>query len=278
MNTEEKYIYPLSDSKIYLHESGMLVVCRSASGQKKPGNIGKAGKELGKRKKSFELNNKKKRIIRNSAIRQSLIKKYQIVFLTLTFPGRISQKYANECFSKFIENLTTNYKLNSYVSVKENHKSGVPHFHCLLDIPFINFSTINRAWNSTYRGRLKFSPNAVTTGRDRIIKNVDKAAKYISKYISKAEKSTDYDKLIETRLYFISENVLSTPARINEGTMEYLLHINKFTLQKIERSEFIVYFFKDFFCLPEDFAPKKPPPKPEKKELKNDFIQCNFNF
>ena len=196
------------------------------------------------------------------------------MFCTLTFPGKVSQKYANECFSKFVENLTKNYKLNSYVSVKENHKSGNPHFHCLFDIPFVNFSTLNKSWNSTFSDRLHYSRNAFTTGKRRFAADVRQVASYITKYITKSESK---DQLIETRLYFISENVLSRPELIDENTLIYLT--TKFANKFFSTDHFSIYMLINFSCLPEYYNMHRRRPKKEKKPKKiPDSLQANLTF
>lgn len=245
-----------------LYEDGTITVCKAIKGIKRPG---KGGYSLGKRKKSFELTARKKRLIRCSALRQFLTKKNKLLFATLTFPGKVSQKYANETFHKFVDNLTKNYKLHSYVAVKENHKSGNPHFHVILDIPFTDFRVINKIWNNTFNDRFNFSPNAFTTGRIKFVSNVKQVASYISKYISKAEKHEGYQELITTRIYFISHNVLSNPVLIPENTLIYLL--TKYQNTQFSDDHYSIYFLKNVALLPETFILPKEKPSPKREKL-----------
>lgn len=255
-----------------LYEDGTITICKSIKGIKRKGRAGRAGRALGIRKKSFELTPRKRRLIKCSAIRQYLTRKNNCIFATLTFPGKVSQKYANECFSKFVNNLTNNYKLNSYVATKENHKSGNPHFHIILDIPWTDFRTINQVWNNTFNNRFNFSRNAFTTGRNPVISNIKQVVSYITKYINKAE-SKEIEP--ETRLYFISDNVLSKPGLIDDNTFIYL--ITKFQYQLKSEDHFSIYFIKNLTCLPEFYISKRPekidkrPKKPDKKSKIYDF-------
>ena len=236
-----------------LYEDGTITVCKSVKGHKKNLKREIDYKKLGKRKKSFELTSRKKRLIKCSAIRQYHLKKYSLKFVTLTFPGKVNQSYANECFSKFIDNLTNNYKLYSYVAVKENHKSGNPHFHLIIDIPFVDYRILNKAWNKTFSDKFNFSNNAFTSGRNSVISNIRQITSYVTKYISKAENSDN--ELKETRIYFISTNILSNPQLIDENTLIYLT--TKFKYKFYSNDHYSIYLIKNLSCLPE-FYSKNP--------------------
>jgi hypothetical protein len=264
-----------------LYEDGTITVCKAIKGIKRPG---KGGRELGKKKKSFELTGRKKKLIRCSAIRQFLAKDRKILFCTLTFSKKLpksyeNEKWSNECFSKFMENLKENYGLRSYVVVREDqnkHGEYHLHFHCLLEIPFADFKVLNRAWCHTWGGRMPFSRNAFTTGRQKFAENITQVAYYITKYIGKSEKSYNEGNHPDTRVYFISENVLSKPQIINENTLIYL--VTKYQPTVYSNEHYSVYLIRDFFCLPERFAPYKRPPKPKKPKPIPDAMQPNFCF
>lgn len=200
------------------------------------------------KRKHFELNGKHKRFIRSSAIRQALIAKYRLLFATLTFPQDINQKEANKCFSNFVDNLSTNHKLHSYVAVKENTKKGRPHFHVILDIPFTDFKVLNKAWCASFRNHCNYSNNAFTTGRNPIVRSVDQVAKYITKYITKAERGNDSVKPT-TRQYFVSQNVHCRPTVIPSWLKSYLLH--KQGAEHYESDFFTWYRLYNFMDLPE---------------------------
>lgn len=278
-----------------LYEDGTLTVCRSIKGVHRPKSQG--GRALGKRKKTFALNSRKKRTIRSSAIRQFITRKRKILFCTLTFPKTVTHEYANKCFSKYVENLSKNYALKSYVCVKENHESGNPHFHCLFDIPFQDFKLLNKAWNHTFNDRFKFSPNAFTTGRRKFAEDIRQVGSYITKYITKAEfrnisneeliklswqellkieiEYIKYQKLIATRTYFISENVLSRPQIISENNMIYL--ITRFEHKVFFSDQYTIYFLKDFADLPENYQLSLEK-KVKKPKIIPDAMPINLDF
>lgn len=241
---------------IQLYEDGTLIRYAWSPGGKPPG-----GRVNGLKRKHFVLTSKHKRLIRCSAIRQAATAKYKLLFCTLTFPGDISQGDANKCFSNFTDNLKTNYKLNSYVAVKENTKRGRPHFHCLFDIPYTDFKVLNKAWNAVFTDRFPFSPNAFTTGRRPIIQNIRDAVGYITKYITKADRAAVTVKPV-TRLYFISQNVHSRPAKITEDSFFYLTFGRKY--EQYESDFFTWFRLWDFADLPEKYI--NSPDAPRKKK------------
>lgn len=291
-----------------LYEDGTITICKGVKGVRRTGKK-TGGKALGSRKKSFELTPRKKRLIRCSALRQYITKKHKILFCTLTFPVKLeaneaNEKWANECFSKFVENLKQNYKLNSYVSVREHeNKKGSYHlhYHCLFDIPFTNFKTLNKAWNHTFRDRMPFSPNAFTTGTAKFAKNIKQVASYITKYIVKSDhnhpekiskerlvkmhwrellsieqKFIEYMSHLNTRIYFIDHKTTSQPEIITENTLIYLT--TKYECRFFVQDHFSVYQLINFSCLPSDYVWKKPPKKEPKKKIIPDSFQPNFNF
>ena len=258
-----------------LHEDGTIVICKAVKGVKRKKLGSKEMQKLSKRKRSYELTPRKKRIIKNSGIRQYIKAKNKILFCTLTFPGKVDQKYANKCFSNYVDNLETNYKLNSYVAVKENTKKGTPHFHCLFDLPFTDFKKLNRAWNSTFSDRFAFSNNAFTTGSRKFATDIRQITAYMLKYITKAEKGQDYDELTSTRLYFISNNVLSNPQLIDENTLIYLTC--KYEHHIIVSDHYTIYFLKNFAGLPENFIHKKTIKRKKPNKIPDSF-QPNLCF
>ena len=270
---------------IKLFEDGTIIDYAPSPGARKP----PGGRVNGSKRKTFELNGKHKRFIRSSAIRQALTSKYAILFATLTFPKPINQRDANRCFSNFIDNLSTNFKLQSYVAVKENTKQGRPHFHILMDIPFTDFQVLNKAWCSSFRSYMPFSRNAFTTGRDPIIRSVKAIAGYITKYITKVERSQAEVKP-QTRQYFVSMNVHSNPQEIPCWMKDYLL--SKQGYEHYEGDFFTWYRLWDFSNLPEHLKAalellagptkrrkqsnsRKKPVKSDAEQLK---IQTNFGL
>ncbi len=227
-----------------LYEDGTIIDYTPSPGNKKL----RGGVVNGKKRKTFELNGKHKRFIRCSAIRMAKTAKYKLLFATLTFPKDVQEPEANRCFSNFVNNLSTNFKLNSHVAVKELTQKGRPHYHIILDIPFTNFKILNNAWCSAFRHLMSGSNNAFTTGRRPIISNVDDVARYITKYLTKVCQSQDAIKPA-TRQYFISQNAHCNPATISKSMLTYLL-----TTQAYDRYEgdyFTWYRLWDYSVLPE---------------------------
>lgn len=259
---------------IKLFEDGSIVKTVDAPGRHLAG-----GRQFGTMQKHYLLTKKHKRLIRSSAIRQALTKKNNLLFCTLTFPRDIDQGDANKCFSNYVDNLKTNYKLNSYVAVKENTKRGRPHFHCVFDIPFTDFKKLNSAWNSSIRNYMPGSNNSFTTGRRPIVSNVFDVSRYITKYITKTEVS-QYDVKPTTRQYFISENVLSQPGSIDYNTLLYLLTKSKYSIYIGDF--FTVYKLHDFATLPEKWQKqRRPPPKVppnNKQKFNRDLPELSPNF
>lgn len=257
-----------------LYEDGTLISYARSPGGRPPG-----GHVNGNKRKHFLLTSKHKRLIRSSAIRQGLTAKYKLLFCTLTFPGDISQREANKCFSNFTDNLKTNFKLNSYVAVKENTQRGRPHFHCLFDIPFTDFKVLNKAWNSAFDHLFDFSRNAFTTGRNPIIQNIGHVIGYITKYITKTVKAQT-DVKPETRQYFISQNVHSSPALLSEDDFFFLMFKRKY--EKFESEFFTWYRLDGFADLPEKYQLNYDAPRKRKRNKVRQFSEktgiINFEF
>jgi hypothetical protein len=229
---------------------------------------------LAKKEKTFSLDFKQRRIINCAGIRQFRTKKnHSLKWFTLTFSKPITQANANKCLSKFIDNLKKTYYANSYVIVKENHKSGNPHFHCIVDMPFINFKILNAAWCNSINDFCPYSNNALTSGYKKTIENIEGALAYILKYIKKSKEGRH-----TTRIYFISDNILPQPRDISYN--EYIYLTTKFESKTIIRDNFTVVFLKKFAFLPEIFELKfiKKQKKPQIIRKIPDEIQANFDF
>lgn len=236
--------------KYRLYETGQITCTRSGAGNRKA----KGGRVIGKKQKKFDV---EKKIVRSTIIRQFNIRTNTIKFVTLTFPKNVKNKFANECFSKFVENLKKNYNLNSYVAVKELTKIGRPHFHCFLDMPYVNYTLLNRAWCHTFFSYLGFSPNALQTRRGKsIIKTIRRACNYASKYVSKApdiKNNPEYSNVTDrqladyvcNRLFFADDYVKSHGYIIPAGLIDYLLAINGLVCVADE-DYYIIFFLVKF--------------------------------
>ncbi|MBA7532142.1 hypothetical protein ES705_24368 [subsurface metagenome] len=210
--------------------------------------------------------------------------KYKLLFATLTFPEDVQEYEANRCFSNFVNNLSTNFKLNSHVAVKELTRKGRPHYHIILDLPFTDFKVLNNAWCSAFRHLMSGSNNAFTTGRRPIISSVDDVTRYITKYITKVERSQDAIKPA-TRQYFVSYNVHCNPATISKSMLTYLLATHGY--ERYEGDYFTWYRLYNYNILPEeefgkmqkilDDSPRRTPRKPRQNPDPPPEIQLQFD-
>lgn len=233
--------------------------------------------------KSFKIDAQVYRKMSSSAHYLIKSSSYKTIFITLTFPkfkklaydnkNRINERKINSAFSKFMENLRTNYNCSGYVAVREfGDKNSRVHFHCLLSMPYVPFITLNRAWCHAIQNISYFAANALTTKRKSIyINNPVKAVKYVCKYFSKSKGTTS-----KTRIVFISKNII-IPSQKFDGSSNKLLDSYKFdymrhtsdytTIFRITDEENFIKFCNDviypFFSL--DSSPVKFFSFPNKK-------------
>jgi len=270
---------PKSITVKYLYEDGTIIEVPRRKKKFVDDALKAELKKRGSVKKDFAMYNPIKRKIKCSAIRLFRSKKNSIKWFTLTFPKAIGQSEANKCFSMFIDNCKKNYNLNEYVTVKENTKNGRPHFHCLFDIPFTDFEVLNRVWCNTFSDVMPFSVNALSTGKEKIIYNIQGLVAYITKYITKSAIDDENNAILyETKNYFISHNVISQPVEINYNCYVYLT--TKFNSTSYECDYVKFVFLEDFAFLPEKiaFSIAKKKKKPRKIPSFNNDIQQNLNF
>jgi hypothetical protein len=117
-------------------------------------------------------------------------RKHKLIFAALTIPPtktEINGNLLNEAFSKFIENLRTNYDLLHYIAIREGDGLNTRyHYHVIFDVRYISFIKLNSAWCHALRDICDFSNNAFRTkSKSFYIKDIAGAISYITKYISK---------------------------------------------------------------------------------------------
>jgi hypothetical protein len=101
-------------------------------------------------------------------------------FITLTVDpsklhGAAPVPYINECFGKFRIYLKRKYGIApTYIRVLEFHKSGLPHFHILID-RYIPQAWISSAWSAVGGGRMV----------DVRQRDIHRISHYLSKYLTK---------------------------------------------------------------------------------------------
>ncbi|MBA7535813.1 hypothetical protein ES705_28071 [subsurface metagenome] len=195
----------------------------------------------GKKAKSYCIDMPVYRKISSSAINLYRVRKHKLIFLTLTFPGKLIHANANKCFSRFMDNLKTNYELNGYVAVHELTKKGNSHYHIIADIPFQSIFRLNFAWCSAFSDYFRYSPNALRLpekGQKAVIQNLSRCVKYCCKYFGKG-RYIPY----QERCVFITHNVVSNRKPIDEQTFERLAE--KFTVKIVDYAYCKIAYFQD---------------------------------
>jgi hypothetical protein len=170
--------------------------------------------KTGKQEKHFKIDNVNYRKLASASHYLFKTSEHKSIFITLTFPPfktEYNEKQLNECFSKFMENLRTNYNCSGYVAVREHGENGGRnHFHVVLSIPFVPFYLLVRAWNYAIRDICVSSNNSVSSRSKKIIiKKPASAIRYICKYISKSKGQES-----KTRIAFISNNLIKKPVQL----------------------------------------------------------------
>ena len=178
--------------------------------------------ETGNMKKKFKIDNQVYRKIASAAhylVKESNCK---TLFITLTFPKfkkKVSYNEINNYFSKFVENLRTNYACGGYIAVREfGKKTHRVHFHLLLSIPFVPFPVLNAAWCHCIKDICDFSGRALLSNpKTVVIRNPARALRYICKYFAKTKGQVN-----KSRLVFMSNNIIQRPKQYTD-TIEDIL-------------------------------------------------------
>jgi len=206
--------------------------------------------------KKYYISPARYRKICSSAINLFRKRKFKVIFITLTFPGKIDHKDANRCFSKYIDNLSTNYNLNAYVAVHEFTHKGNSHYHLLCDLPYVPIFRLNNAWNFAISDFVRGSPNSVRlpTGKNKgVVKNFERCVRYCCKYFAKGRKYFDGElRLYDARCSFISYNVLSRPLDIDREIFEKISE--KFQVEVAEYDWCRIFQVKDILHRYDEFC------------------------
>lgn len=111
-------------------------------------------------------------------------------FLTFTLNANEPFDQSNKPLIRVLDNLQKNYELQSYIWVREVTKKYTPHWHVLLEMPYIDYMVINDAWCKARKQ--SYSNNAV--GKDKrksaIVTNPLEASEYMAKYMGKESMDT----------------------------------------------------------------------------------------
>ena len=177
---------------------------------------------IGNRQKKFILRYKHYRQISSSAAYMFDNRVNQIVFYTFTIKENMTDNsVTNPAFSYALRRLKKDYGLNSYIWVVERQKRGAIHYHCLFDMPYVKYSELKRVWHEVgSKFGIEISrQNSVSgsKGRSAVVKNVEQAVKYLTKYMAKGINGKN-NQTFEGRVYAISRNVNVKPRVISVDT------------------------------------------------------------
>jgi hypothetical protein len=165
----------------------------------------------------------------------------KIMFFTFTIKQNLTDtSQTNKAWSYFLKLMRTRHKLNSFIWVAERQKRGAVHYHTLLDIPFIKYSEIKLLFSRTFaRYNIEVSEKNSVSGSkngNSIVSNVDKAVKYLTKYMTK-----ELNQSFSGRNYAISNNINIKPRKINVEQAQTLAE----TAQSVFKTDYITVIHAD---------------------------------
>lgn len=185
--------------------------------------------EHGRKQKHFRIDNSHYRNISSSVHYMLKEGKHKTIFFTLSL-GEIKNKQdeqnkklfesrVNKSFSRFMENLHNNYGVKYYVAVRERGETNNRlHYHVLVNCKFIDFSTLNSAWNHALQDICYSSPCSFRTKKGKVILwKPSGALRYICKYVSKCRRQSS-----ETRIIFMSLPCIIKPRDIKHDIRDML--------------------------------------------------------
>lgn len=176
---------------------------------------------------------------------------FRLNFITLTLPSKQQHSDATikkECLDIFLQWLRDKHKVTKYVWRAELQGNGNVHYHIVTDT-FVHHQSVRHVWNRTtnrlgYLDRFyeKFGHMKAPSTEIKAVKATKDIAIYISKYISKSDKSKDKDKqvkevsrIISGHLYGISRQLSSIkPAVINSSNSIYMSILKAIKRYKLE--------------------------------------------
>lgn len=252
-----------------LYENGNITIC-STHNRIVPDALN------GKKQKYYEIDKAEYRKIASSAVNLWEQRKYKVTFFTLTFPFDVSETVANECYSKFMDNLKANYELNNYISTKERGETGrgYIHYHCLFDIAFNDITKINKAWCNTFRAFAPYSGCAVRLPPKRnggaVVRTQERCVKYLAKYVAKS-----IGVKFEKPCVFISRSVLSRPQEISQQTL-FMLQDSCYKKEFANEYVTVLQLYEDKECKKQAFFPVDVHNIPKKKQENTRTRHANY--
>ena len=173
----------------------------------------------------FRINFKNRMLLTDCALIQSYIaRQYNDLnhcFLTATYSTDQKHKYLsteNRDITRFCDKLTRKYpKQFTYVWVREYTKAGFPHYHITATMPRIPIAELNSLWckcrnfdSANGLSSAKFFNKSTGKYYNKMIINDSlQVVKYISKYITKSNKS-----LTEDQKNYLKINGLKSNGRV----------------------------------------------------------------
>ena len=192
----------------------------------------------------------KRRLLNASYVLQHNCK-HKPCLMTLTY--RDMPKNENKHVSAYMDYLrdkTKSIKAGGYWWVKELQKRGVPHFHCLIDMPYIDVKRLNSLWEGIIKQHTPFGVHVRMLSQNTK-KTIQTITKYVTKYCTKSENE------FSSRAYAISNdiNIQQIPIFYNDFIEKELENISK----NAKQTENTVYEgeFWDFAYVSGDKATKK---------------------
>jgi len=194
----------------------------------------------------------RKYIIKRSAVRSACIDAWEkrrtkfMFFFTVTMPRAVNETDCARAWELFLNNLRKNYKITSYVWVKERQKNSRLHYHIIVDRNRINAKKLQATWENSFKTITGFTHNfhnSVRLGRDPVVRSIKAVCNYLSKYFAK-----DCNGNLRTysKRCFGNSNGIQFKRNITEAEFKKIW-VNCRIKLVFEHSFFNVYQVVDFF-------------------------------
>jgi len=193
--------------KIKAHYNGNI----SITNEKKAGKRHELNLSDRTKRRVQKLSYSKYRKLAGNSAKLFEVRKNKVLFLTFTLKDNVTlHGITNKAWSYFLKLMRERHELGNYLWVAEHQKRGAIHYHCLLDMPFIDYSEIKRIFKASFQlfNIAVSSENSVSASKSRgaIVHNVEMALRYITKYLTKQLKvDTKYKQRFLYTMYSCSE-------------------------------------------------------------------------
>ncbi len=202
-----------------------------------------------KKQKKYKLTYAHSRKIASSAAYQYHNRKNKITFLTFTLKDNVTDtNLTNKAWTEYLNYLRKQYKMHSFIWVAERQKRGAVHYHALIDIPKTPYSILKEQFSRIFK---KYdinvsAKNSISTSKQHgaIVNDIEKAVKYITKYVTKGAFAKDEEENKNTfngRVYGISNNINIKPITLTRKEFNELL----ITVKAIYKFEYSTTYICD---------------------------------